>query len=80
MSNDLEEPEDRLGMTDAQWVEFQRITRGYGDQDENGIDLSRLRDNLKLNPTQRVERCRSGARFMRDIRHAGRLAGLSRHP
>ena len=28
----------------------------YGDQDENGIDLSLLRENLKLSPRERLEK------------------------
>ena len=46
--------DDRLGMTDEQWSVFKRLTSGYGDQDENGIDLSLLRANLKLTPNQRL--------------------------
>jgi hypothetical protein len=48
--------EDRLGMTDAQWEWFQRHTHSYGEQDENGIDLSLLRENLKLTPLERLRR------------------------
>jgi hypothetical protein len=33
---------------------FQQWTRGYGEQDENGIDLSLIRANLKLTPLERV--------------------------
>lgn len=51
-----EEPEDRLGMTEEQWAVFQAYTRGYGDQDANGIDLSILRENLRLSPAQRLTR------------------------
>ena len=43
-------------MTEAQWAIFQKHTQGYGDQDENGIDLSSLRRNLKLTPAQRLTR------------------------
>jgi hypothetical protein len=28
----------------------------YGEQDENGLDLSLIRENLKLSPTERVRR------------------------
>jgi len=28
----------------------------YGEQDENGVDLSLIRENLKLTPTQRARR------------------------
>ncbi|HVL38353.1 MAG TPA: hypothetical protein VM328_03080 [Fimbriimonadaceae bacterium] len=51
-----EQDEERLGMTPEQWEAFQKYTQGYGDQDENGVDLSLLRANLKLTPTERVDR------------------------
>jgi hypothetical protein len=28
----------------------------WGDQDENGVDLARLRENLKLTPAERVRK------------------------
>jgi hypothetical protein len=37
--------------------DFDAWTRGYGEQDENGIDLSLIRANLKLTPYERA--CRS---------------------
>jgi hypothetical protein len=65
-----EEPEDRLGMTPEQWQRFQEATRGYGEQDENGIDLSLLRENLRLTPTQRLERLESSRRFFHEVERA----------
>lgn len=50
------EPEDHLGMTEEQWAWFQAYTHGFGEQDENGVDVSLLRENLRLTPTQRVEK------------------------
>lgn len=50
----ISEPEDHLGMTDAQWAQWQAYTRGYGEQDENGVDVSLLRENLKRTPTERL--------------------------
>jgi hypothetical protein len=50
------EPEDRLGMTEEQWAQFQAYTRGFGEQDEHGVDFSLLRENLHLTPSQRVEK------------------------
>ena len=52
------EREDRLGMTDEQWKRFQEYTHGYGDQDENGVDLAWLRYNLSLSVAERIERHR----------------------
>ncbi len=58
------------GWTPEQWATFQKYTRGYGDQDENGIDLSLLRENLKLTPTQRLEKLRSALRFFAEVKRA----------
>ena len=66
-----EEIEDRLGMTDEQWERFQAYTHGYGDQDENGVDLSLLRENLKLTPTQRLIKLLANQSFLAETsRHA----------
>lgn len=53
---DVAEPEDRLGMTEEQWEQFQAYTHGFGEQDDSGVDISLLRENLKLTPSQRVEK------------------------
>lgn len=66
-----EDAEDRLGMTPEQWAWFQRHTQGYGDQDENGIDLSSLRRNLGLTPAQRLDRLQQAVNSLREVgRHA----------
>lgn len=48
----------------------------YGEQDENGIDLSLLRANLRLTPTQRLHRLESAAnsmqRMMRNVKRTTR--------
>jgi len=71
-----EEPEDRLGMTDEEWERFQAYTRGYGDQDENGVDLSLLRENLRLTPTERILKLQRALRLQWEIRRARSAAGL----
>ena len=48
------EPEDHLGMTDEQWAWFQTCTHGYGEQDENGVDVSLIRYMLSLSPLERL--------------------------
>ena len=71
----IEEPEDRLGMTEEQWETFKRLTRGYGEQTRHGFDVARLRASLRMSPAQRlaklqdahnwfweVDRCRAHAR------------------
>lgn len=50
----IKEPEDHLGMTDAQWAQWQTYTHGYGEQDANGVDVSLIRQNLCLTPWQRL--------------------------
>ncbi len=72
------ESEDRLGMTEEQWARFQEYTHGYGDQDENGIDLSTLRENLKLTPSQRLARLQKAAEFHMELRRAGLKARIPR--
>ena len=57
---------DHLGMTDTQWAQWQAYTRGYGEQDENGIDVSLLRQNLRLTPTERLQKLQCGLRFFKE--------------
>ena len=54
-------PEQRAAM-DA-WL----AAHPYGEQDENGIDLSLLRKNLKLTPTQRLHRLECAANSLREL-------------
>ena len=72
----MSEPEDDLGMTDEQWAWFQQYTHGYGEQDENGIDLSLIRENLKLTPTERVRALERALAVDRELVRAGTAAGL----
>ena len=66
-----EEPEDRLGMTEEQWAQFQAYTHGFGEQDENGVDVSLLRENLKLTPTERVDRMLRAQDLIKELKRAG---------
>lgn len=48
----------------------------YGEQDENGIDLSLIRENLKLTPEERIrkgDRARRQALKLRKQAQNGRL-------
>ena len=74
----LEEPEDRLGMTEEQWETFKRITRGYGDQDENGVDLSLIRENLKRTPEERIHEHNRALRRVLEVQRAATAAGIRR--
>jgi hypothetical protein len=73
-----DEPEDRLGMTEEQWEKFQKYTHGFGDQDENGVDLSLLRENLKLSPSERLDRLQQAYDFFWEVRRARAKNGLPR--
>ncbi len=75
--------EDRLGMTDEQWAQWQAYTRGYGEQDENGVDVSLLRQNLRLTPTERLRKHQNALKTYMEVYRAGIIARLpehSRHP
>ena len=75
--NKEEEPDDvRRGMTDAQWEIYQRATRGYGEQSESGVDISLLRENLELAPTQRIEKMRRALALVKEVRRASIADGL----
>ena len=67
---EAEEPEDHLGMTPDLWAQFKAFTSGFGDQDENGVDLSLLRENLKYTPTERIERMRRAIPLIMEMRNA----------
>lgn len=41
-------------MTTAEYLERMRSPNWYGEQDENGVDLSLIRENLKLTPEERL--------------------------
>lgn len=73
----MQDEQDRLGMTPEQWERFQTYVRGFGEQDENGVDLSLLRANLKLTPTERIEKMRRSLILVQEVRRAGNTAGLS---
>jgi len=62
-----------LGYTDEQWSRFQEYTHGYGEQDENGVDLSLLRENLKLTPVERIRRLQMHHDSVLRLKHARRI-------
>jgi hypothetical protein len=62
----MEDPYDAFDLTEEQrrWLEKSRDPLYYGEQDENGVDLSLIREQLKLTPSQRLrelDRARRGA-------------------
>lgn len=72
----MSHPGEELGMTPEQWEIFQQWTTGFPNQDENGIDLSLLRANLKLTPDERLTRLEQGAAFLQEIRRARTAAAI----
>jgi len=42
----------------------------WGDQDENGIDLARLRENLKLTPAERLRKMDVGRESLKQLQNA----------
>jgi hypothetical protein len=56
--------------------EYQRKLRDpkwYGDQDENGVDLSLIRENLKLTPTERIRKADLASLGMMRLRNDARI-------
>ena len=45
-------------------------TQEFGTQDRNGVDIGRLRENLKLTPTQRLERLMQAQEWLRELERA----------
>lgn len=62
------ETEDRLGMTAAQWAQWQAYTQGYGEQDANGIDISLIRENLRFSPWERLAKLQRNLIFFKEDR------------
>jgi len=54
--------------------ELQPPMSGHGDQDENGVDLSLLRENLKLTPTERWIKHQRALMLTLEVRRAGNSA------
>ena len=42
----------------------------WGDQDENGVDLAHLRENLKLTPAERLRRLEAGRQTIQLFQNA----------
>jgi len=76
MPETMEDEEPRL--TDEQRARQEDWLRAhpYGEQDENGIDLSLLRRNLRLTPTERYRNHQRALRLALEIRRAGERAGI----
>lgn len=69
------ETEDRLGMTDTQWAQWQTYTHGYGEQDANGIDISLIRENLRVSPWERLSKLQRNLTFFKEYRTESKHIG-----
>ena len=65
-----DDAENSGGMTEEQWAKLRAYSRGYGDQDENGVDLSLLRRNLRLTPAERLARLQQAVNSFPKVRNA----------
>lgn len=63
--------DDRLGMTEEQWTLFQSRTNGFSEQNDLGVDLSLLRENLRLTPLQRLQQHERALALVQELRRAG---------
>lgn len=50
----------------------------YGEQDDNGIDVSLIRENLKLTPLERIRRADALCRQTLELQEYGRRARANR--
>lgn len=59
-----ENPDDGLTPEALAYIRWQEENPNvWGDHDENGVDLARLRENLKLTPAERLRRMEKGRNF-----------------
>ncbi len=63
-------PEEQAA-AEEEIIRFQRENPDYwGDQDENGVDLARLRENLRLTPAERLQRMCLASLFIQKVEEA----------
>ena len=60
-------------MTAEEYLKKMQDPRRYGEQDENGVDLSLIRSILQLTPTERIRRSDKARRDALRLRKYGRL-------
>jgi hypothetical protein len=61
-----------------QWDLVSGSAPGFGEQDEFGIDLSLLRENLRLTPAERLRKHYRCAQSLLELRRAGLAARRAR--
>ena len=62
-------------MTDAQWAQWQAYTHGYGEQDANGVDISLIRENLRVPPWERLAKLQRNLIFFKEDRMEAKQVG-----
>jgi hypothetical protein len=61
-------------LTAEEYLARLRDPKWYGEQDENGVDLSLIRENLKMTPEERLLRGDQGRRSALELMKYGRAA------
>jgi hypothetical protein len=56
-----------MAMTAEEWIKNNCGPHQYGEQDENGVDLSLIRENLKRSPEERLWRGDRGRRSAEEL-------------
>ena len=67
-------------MTKEEYLRKMGDPRWYGEQDENGVDLSLIRENLKLTPEERLRRMEQEAEAAMELRKGGREERMKDKP
>ena len=67
----MDEEEDKNAhLTEEQREQVRRATTGYGEQGANGYDLSMFRENLRLTPTERIQKLQRAHNFFVEVENA----------
>ena len=74
----MDEEDRNAHLTEEQWEQVKRATTGYGEQGANGYDLSMFRANLRLTPTERIQKMQRAHNFFVEVARAGREHRLSK--
>ena len=62
---------EKAAAEDMRWLRYCG-PNWYGEQDENGVDLSLIRENLKLSPKERIRKADLARRQAQKLQEYGR--------
>jgi hypothetical protein len=65
-------------MSPEEYLRKMRDPKWYGEQDENGVDLSLIRENLKLTPKERLLKADQARKSALALQEWGRRARQQR--